>query len=149
MSQQPQQQQPVLVYPNTGTATTTTTTMPESSSSRSDGSFGAVFVVLAVIVVISAVACFLGRLCSRKFHRQSKPNKQGKQKGHQSGPREKQGKQNNSQRFHGGDGDIEFGFGKGFPNTKGQGKGGRPAGNGGPRADPVFAYEWEPKAGAY
>ncbi|XP_039054826.1 uncharacterized protein LOC120197323 [Hibiscus syriacus] len=46
------------------------------SKLHSDGSFGTVFIVLAVIIVISSIACFLGRLCNRMS--QTKPAKQNK-----------------------------------------------------------------------
>ena len=61
-TQQPQQQQPVVLYPNTASR--------QAPSSHSNGSFGTVFIVLAVIVVISGIACCLGRICNK---RQNKP----------------------------------------------------------------------------
>ncbi|XP_052205473.1 uncharacterized protein LOC127810186 [Diospyros lotus] len=61
MSSATAQQQPVLVYPNTITA--------EPSLSRPRESFGTVFIVLAVVVVLSAVACCLARLCNRRLQR--------------------------------------------------------------------------------
>ncbi|KAF8040799.1 hypothetical protein BT93_B2892 [Corymbia citriodora subsp. variegata] len=39
---------------------------PPYSRPHSDGSFGGVFIVLAVIVLVSAVACCLGRFCGRR-----------------------------------------------------------------------------------
>lgn len=86
-------QQPPVIYPNTVT---------RQPPSHSDGSFGTVFIVLGVIVVISALACVFGRLCNRRFHH-SKP------------------KQNPAFRPKGPD--IEFGKGI-MPPAK-------PAGNGG------------------
>ncbi|GMJ09712.1 hypothetical protein HRI_004640400 [Hibiscus trionum] len=65
-----QTQQPVVVYPNNvpgGQA--------PPSHSHSDGSFGPVFIVLAVIIVISAIACFIGRMCNRRRD-QTKPSDQ-------------------------------------------------------------------------
>ncbi|XP_020228844.1 uncharacterized protein LOC109809851 [Cajanus cajan] len=64
MSLQSQPQQPVQVYP---------TNQPPSSSHHSNGSFGAVFIVLAIILVISVVACFLGRLCNRRYNKTQRP----------------------------------------------------------------------------
>ncbi|MBA0743873.1 hypothetical protein Gogos_006526 [Gossypium gossypioides] len=65
MSTQPQQ--PVVVLPNTVPG------QAPPSHNHSDGSFGTVFIVLAVIIVISAIACFLGRLCNRGKN-QTKPS---------------------------------------------------------------------------
>ncbi|KAK3017102.1 hypothetical protein RJ639_006952 [Escallonia herrerae] len=96
--------QPVEVYPNTVTR--------QQPSHNSNGSFGTVFIVLAVIIVISAIACFLGRLCNRRFN-QSKANKQ-KQAVHL---KEREVKQRHA--FPPGDGgDIEFGFDKRMPSAK-------------------------------
>ncbi|KAK4429832.1 hypothetical protein Salat_1283900 [Sesamum alatum] len=105
------------------------TTQPDSS--HSNGSFGPVFAVLAVIVVVSTVACVLGRLCSRRQHRGKEaahhPPKASKQSQGQSkglGPKEWQ-----KPNFNMRDGDIEFGFdkrnpsaGKGPKNGGGKGK---------------------------
>ncbi|KAJ8758960.1 hypothetical protein K2173_003198 [Erythroxylum novogranatense] len=106
MATQPQQpqQQPVDVYPNTVTK--------QSPTSHSNGSFGTVFIVLAVILVISAIACCLGRLCNRRQTKQ-KPAKSNQQN-HNFRPKERET-------------DVEFGFDKGFPTD-------RPVGNGDPRA---------------
>lgn len=41
----------------------------QPDSAHSDGSYGPVFIVLAVIFVIGVAACVLGRLCSRRRHR--------------------------------------------------------------------------------
>lgn len=99
MSSQLQQpyvsQQPLMVNPNTVTG------QPQPPSrSHSDGSFGMVFVVLAVIFVISAIACCLGQFCNRrtKANTGKKQPKQARltaQHGHPS-------------KEH----DVEFGFGK-------------------------------------
>ncbi|MQL83586.1 hypothetical protein Taro_016089 [Colocasia esculenta] len=48
---------PAVVYPHS-------TTTPSSHSSR--GSFGPVFIVLAVITILAAIACFVGRVCARR-----------------------------------------------------------------------------------
>ncbi|KAF7809299.1 putative transmembrane protein [Senna tora] len=107
-----QPQQPVQIYPNT--------VSNQPPSNHSNGSFGTVFIVLAVIVVISAIACFLGRLCNRRYsnshsnshsHKQKqkqKPPKHQKQSHHHSRPR---------------DGDIEIGFDKRIPSAKPDGLG--------------------------
>ena len=108
---QPQQQpqQPVQVYPNTVTN--------EPPSHHSNGSFGTVFIVLAMIVVVSAIACFLGRLCSKKSQNQhhsggggQKPVKQQKQV-HSVRPKDV------------GNGDLELGFDKRMPPAKPNGHG--------------------------
>nr|DAD30928.1 TPA_asm: hypothetical protein HUJ06_009779 [Nelumbo nucifera] len=79
--------QPAVVYP---------TTVSPHPSSHSKGSFGTVFIVLAVIIVISALACFLGRLCnSRSRSSHPKPRRD-----HEFQPRER---------------DLEYGFKKGMP----------------------------------
>ncbi|WRX13619.1 hypothetical protein QQP08_006865 [Theobroma cacao] len=85
-TQQPETQQPVVVYPNTVSG------QAPPSHSHSNGSFGTVFIVLAVIVVISAIACFLGRLCNRRMS-QTKPSKRNQN--HTIRPKER---------------DIEFGL---------------------------------------
>ncbi|KAL2233617.1 uncharacterized protein LOC105156608 [Sesamum indicum] len=125
--------QPLEAYPNP-------VMRSQPTSSNSNGSFGPVFIVLAVILVVSAVACVLGRLCSRRHHR-------GKEVHHHHNP-----KANNNKQSHGGlgpkewesrqkpsfnmrDGDIEFGFDvKRMPSAKmanhGGGKGVPPHHNG-------------------
>ncbi|KAL1355323.1 hypothetical protein HN51_007373 [Arachis hypogaea] len=122
--QQSQQfQQPVQqVYPTTYTY--------ESPPHHSNGSFGSVFVVLAIIIVISAVACCLGRLCGRKSHGHSlKHSKQQKQ-------------QKQNQNHHDfrptKEVDIEFGFDKKIAASKpmnghGYGHGGGGGGRGPPK----------------
>ncbi|XWS34791.1 hypothetical protein CRYUN_Cryun21dG0067700 [Craigia yunnanensis] len=109
-----QTQQPVVVYPNTVSG------QAPPSHSHSDGSFGTVFVVLAVIIVISAIACFLGRLCNRRMS-QTKPSKQ-----------------NQNHNFRSKERDIEFGFDGRVPAAKQTGhgdpnKGFKMPGNGDPR----------------
>ncbi|KAH7833532.1 hypothetical protein Vadar_007247 [Vaccinium darrowii] len=138
-TEQPVVNQPVVqVYPNSVT---------NQPSSHSNGSFGSVFIVLAVIVVISAIACFLGRLCNRRYkHSQPKDKKS-------HGSKHKDVKPKNTGR--GNDRDIEFGFDDGFnPTAKqfgnGGGKGFKPGGNAGEiRGEPRFTGEWEGKAGQY
>ncbi|AES96182.1 hypothetical protein MtrunA17_Chr5g0413501 [Medicago truncatula] len=116
--QQQQQQQPVQVYPTT---VTYQYAPPEPDHHSSNGSFGSVFVVLAIIIVISAVACCLGRFCSRRGNGKShsqKPVKHQKQQNHQhSRPKEV---------------DIEFGFDKKIAASKpmNNGHGGFPKNNG-------------------
>ncbi|CAM8882236.1 unnamed protein product [Rhodiola kirilowii] len=118
-----QQQQPVLVYPNV------VNVQPHSQAlQHSKGSFGASFIVLAVIIVVSATACFLSRLC----------NKRGQKKNHKEPKQEKNHKQKKGQGGGGGppypihptfppqqsrrkEMDMEFGFGG--PGLKPQAKG--------------------------
>ncbi|KAA8533150.1 hypothetical protein F0562_033317 [Nyssa sinensis] len=129
-------QQPVLVYPNPAPS--------RPPSSHSNGSFGTVFIVLAVIVVISAIACCLGRLCNRRYnHPKATQN-------HPPRPKEgdQQGRQNHT--FHQREGDIEFGFDKGIPNGKpagnGNSRGHKPGENGELRREVRFADGGEFKA---
>lgn len=139
---QPVVNQPVVqVYPNSVT---------NQPSSHSNGSFGSVFIVLAVIVVISAIACFLGRLCNRRYKNSQPKDK----KSH--GSKHKDAKPKNTKNTgRGRDTDIEFGFDDGFnPTAKQFGNGGakgfKPGGNGGEiRGEPRFTGEWEGKAGQY
>lgn len=95
MSLQAQPQQPVQVYP---------TNQPPSPH-HSNGSFGAVFIVLAIILVISVIACFLGRLCNKRYSNQSnnnhRPPKQHRPQIHNLHPRD--------------EGDIESGVDKRMP----------------------------------
>ncbi|KAK7361867.1 hypothetical protein VNO77_03956 [Canavalia gladiata] len=97
MSLQAPPQQPVQVYP-------ATVTNEAPNSHHSNGSFGAVFIVLAIILVISVVACFLGRLCNRRYNNNQghsqRPPKQHRPQIHNLHPRE---------------GDIEFGVDKRIP----------------------------------
>ncbi|XP_061356988.1 uncharacterized protein LOC133301379 [Gastrolobium bilobum] len=110
----PQQQQPVQVYPTSVTY--------QSPPQHSNGSFGSVFVVLAIIVVISAIACCLGRLCNRRgrsHNHKQKHVKQEKQQNHNFRPKEV---------------DIEFGFDKRIaaskPNGHGAARGPKPLAHG-------------------
>ncbi|GMI99737.1 hypothetical protein HRI_003643000 [Hibiscus trionum] len=95
--QQPQTQQPVVVYPNN----VPTGQVPAPPHSHSNGSFGPVFIVLAVIIVISAIACFIGRLCNRRRINQTKPS--DRNRNHDSRPEER---------------DVEFGFDGRIPGAK-------------------------------
>ncbi|OVA16999.1 hypothetical protein BVC80_9043g43 [Macleaya cordata] len=114
-----------VVYPNA------VTTQP---TSHSKGSFGPVFAVLAVVIVLSAIACFIGQLCARRF---SHP-KQPKRDSHPKQPRR-------DRNFHHEEGDIEFGFKNGMPTGKpagnGETRGPKPAGNGGNKGETKFAEE--------
>lgn len=137
--------QPVEVYPNS---------VPQKSSSHSNGSFGSVFIVLAVIVVISAIACFLGRLCNRRYNNhQAKAAKQS----NEIRPKEREGqgkqKQKQKQNFQSREGDIEFGFDRRIPTAKvaanGDFKGARPPQNGEGRGEMRFAdHDGEIRPGA-
>lgn len=95
--QQQPQQQPIVVYPNT------VTNRPPSH--HSDGSFGAVFMVLAIIIVISAIACFLGRMCNKRLNKQ-KP-KQAPD--HNFGPKEADVEFGNHKKSRPKEGHIELG----------------------------------------
>ncbi|KAL8241630.1 hypothetical protein R6Q59_011932 [Mikania micrantha] len=101
MSVQQAEQTP-LIYP-------VSETNPPSHH-QPDGSFGSVFIVLAVIVVISAVACFLGRLCNKR-HNKMKPSKQTR-------PAKEKDMKPSRNVFQTKDGDIEFGFDKKFSSAK-------------------------------
>lgn len=79
-------------------------------------------------MVVSAIACFLGRLCSKR-HNKFKPSKhgqgqgQGQGQGHGSRPPKEKDimmKHNNrsNNAFQTKDGDIEFGFDKRFSSAK-------------------------------
>lgn len=85
---------------------------PEMSRQHSNGSFGPVFAVLAVIVVISAVACVVGRLCSKRGHRVKEAAHHPKLQsgGLGLGPKEWESRQKPN--FNMKNGDIEFGFDK-------------------------------------
>ncbi|KAK4423827.1 hypothetical protein Salat_1965600 [Sesamum alatum] len=114
--------QPLEAYPNP-------VMRSQPTSSNSNGSFGPVFIVLAVIVVVSAVACVLGRLCSRRHHHRAKEvhhhskKANNKQVSDGLGPKEWESRQKPS--FNMRDGDIEFGFDlKRMPSAKMAGNGG-------------------------
>ncbi|XP_030467353.2 uncharacterized protein LOC115686268 [Syzygium oleosum] len=81
--------QTVTVFPNT-------LPMPppppsQQHSHSSNGSFGTVFMVLAIVLAVSAIACCLGRFCNRRSRSGDPPSKQDRR------PRPKEN-------------DIEFGF---------------------------------------
>ncbi|KAI3696507.1 hypothetical protein L1987_79525 [Smallanthus sonchifolius] len=101
MSVQQAEQMP-LIYPLSETN--------PPSHHQPNSSFGSVFIVLAVIVVISAVACFIGRLCNKR-HNKLKPSK------HSRTAKEKDMKPSRNT-FQTKDGDIEFGFDKRFSSAK-------------------------------
>uniref|UniRef100_A0A1D1Y4C9 Putative lipoprotein MPN_097 n=1 Tax=Anthurium amnicola TaxID=1678845 RepID=A0A1D1Y4C9_9ARAE len=61
---------PAVVYPRSNP------TGPHPSHSR--GSFGPVFIVLAVITVLAAIACFLGRACARRYSQAQPRGRQGR-----------------------------------------------------------------------
>ncbi|XP_042048942.1 uncharacterized protein LOC121794720 [Salvia splendens] len=110
--------QPIDAYPNPEMT-------DQASPSRSNGSFGPVFAVLAVIVVISAVACVLGRLSSKRSHhtKKKKAEHDHPAKGSKGLPKEWESKQKPL--------DIEFGFDKRMPPKNGGGKPKQPHQNGG------------------
>ncbi|KAL1828745.1 hypothetical protein DCAR_0208002 [Daucus carota subsp. sativus] len=97
--------QPFEVYP---AVYPTPTTPTPAATHHSNGSFGTVFAVLAVIVFVSAIACCLGRLCNKRRDRSK--DKQGKAASHS---KEKDAKKNN-----GSHGDLEFGFDKRLSSSK-------------------------------
>ncbi|XP_057417711.1 uncharacterized protein LOC130711937 [Lotus japonicus] len=101
----PQQQpvQPVQVYPDP-----VTNQQSPPSHHHSNGSFGTVFIVLAIILVISTVACFLGRLCNRRYNNNDRGN-------HNSRPVKPQRNQQQIHNFHPREGDIEFGVDRRIP----------------------------------
>uniref|UniRef100_A0A7N0U1F3 Uncharacterized protein n=1 Tax=Kalanchoe fedtschenkoi TaxID=63787 RepID=A0A7N0U1F3_KALFE len=104
------QQQPVLVYPNS------VNVQPQSQDlSHSKGSFGASFIVLAVIIVVSAAACFLSRLCNKRGqkHKEPKQEKSHKQKKGQGGPPYPIHPTFPPQQSRRKEMDMEFGFGPG------------------------------------
>ncbi|XP_060213976.1 uncharacterized protein LOC132641104 [Lycium barbarum] len=113
-----QPQQPAQVYPNNPNNfpnQPNNIPMTQSSSSHnSNGSFVSVFVVLAIVLVISLIACVVGRLCSKKSH----GPKVQKSQGHPQ--KQKEGKKNKHNEFHNKreGGDIEFGFDKRIASSK-------------------------------
>ncbi|RDX85332.1 hypothetical protein CR513_33476, partial [Mucuna pruriens] len=107
MSLQAEPQQPVQVYPSN----------QPPSSHHSNGSFGSVFIVLAIILVISVVACFLGRLCNKRYNNHGSSQRPPKQHMHMP----------QIHNLHPDEGDVEFGVDKRMPppiiRTKGHGHG--------------------------
>ncbi|KAI9124976.1 hypothetical protein K1719_003592 [Acacia pycnantha] len=131
---QAQPQQPVQVYP-----TTTVSNQQPPSHHYSNGSFGTVFIVLAVILVISLIACFLGRLCSRRGRSDSHGGGGG---GHGHKPFKQQNMNHNQNQNHHfrpkEGGDIELGLDKRIPTTKSNGPGlGHGPGYGGQGSRPM------------
>ncbi|XP_031124309.1 uncharacterized protein LOC116027019 [Ipomoea triloba] len=130
MSQQQQQQQfQPQVYPYNNVPTQPNTLFPPplaaDTTSHSNGSFGTVFWVIGVIIVVSVLACIANRLCTKrtKSSKPSKKDKKGHGHGHGHGqaklPKEWAGKQSRADFHHDDGGDIEFGFGgKRFPSAK-------------------------------
>ncbi|KAG2303691.1 hypothetical protein Bca52824_032342 [Brassica carinata] len=106
-----QMQQPVVVYPNaytTQNAYPSSSSSPAYSSSVSRGSFATVFIVVAVILVLSAVACIFGRLCNRisrgaRQHHSKRPKREkgSSTKSHEIRPVEFEPRER---------GDLEFGM---------------------------------------
>lgn len=96
-------QQPLMMYPYNVPGQP-----PPTSRPHSDGSFGGVFIVLAVVVLVSAVACCLGRFCGR---RHEKPKAVTKKKAVKAGAATKAGAAAGAggARFP-KEVDIEFGF---------------------------------------
>lgn len=126
MSEQQQQQQfQPQVYPYNNVPTQPNTFPPEvDTTSHSNGSFGTVFWVIGVIIVVSVLACVANRLCTRRTKdskpssKASKKDKKGHAHHHPKLPKEWEGKRSHPD-FHQDDGDIEFGFGgKRFPSAK-------------------------------
>ncbi|TXG56290.1 hypothetical protein EZV62_017603 [Acer yangbiense] len=143
MSMSTQPQQPALTYP---TVTIPPPSSSSSSSHHSNGSFGTVFIVLAVIVVISGISCCLGRLCNRRFHKQ-RSSKQS-HRGSRSRERDmefdpnKQSHMNHNVRPRERERDIEFGFDKNIaaskPVVNGQPRGFKMSEKGDIKFDPKF-----------
>ncbi|CAN4104506.1 unnamed protein product [Withania somnifera] len=105
MSQQPQ---PVDNFPNDDMPVQPKNTPISQSSSHSNGSFGTVFIILAVILVISVLSCFIGRIC----------NKRSSHGGHHPAPRDRGAKHSRHDIHPREDHDIEFGIDKRIPTSK-------------------------------
>ncbi|EHA8591531.1 putative lipoprotein [Cocos nucifera] len=104
--------QPMVAYPHS------ISTQP---SSYSKGSFGPVFIVLAIIAVLATIACVVGRLCARRL---SRP------------------KLGHEHRSHAAKGDIEDVFELKIPTMKPRGEKGtkdeaKPAGKSGPKGSAI------------
>lgn len=109
--------QPIDVYPSYNPVIKS-----QPDSSHSDGSYGPVFIVLAVIFVIGVAACVLGRLCSRRRHhddgpRRHPPKSDAAVHSHGLGPKEWEGKEKPRIALR-ERADIEFGVDKRFPSAK-------------------------------
>ncbi|KAK9050940.1 hypothetical protein SSX86_027565 [Deinandra increscens subsp. villosa] len=87
-----------------------TNTLPPTSGS-SNGSYGSVFIVLAAIIIVSALACFLGRLCNKRQNASRPPSTQSR-------PKSEKDTKRNTNVIHTKDGDIEFGYDKRFASAK-------------------------------
>ncbi|KAJ4960955.1 hypothetical protein NE237_020865 [Protea cynaroides] len=114
---------PLFVYPNT---------VLTSPSSHSKGSYTTVYIVLAVIVFLSAIACFLGQLCNQRYYR---PKPRREQQDHTFHPKPRRELQDYN--FNPKEGDLEFGFKKGIPKPN-------PAASGG-RKDSIPGYSFQTK----
>ncbi|KAH7570288.1 hypothetical protein ACOSP7_018337 [Xanthoceras sorbifolium] len=152
MSMATQPQQPATIYP------TVTMPPPSSSSHHSNGSFGTVFIVLAVIVVLSGISCCLGRVCNRRFHKQRPPKQshgsrsRGRERDLEFEPNNKQNHMNPNFRPRERETDLEFGFDKNIaaskPVVNGQPRGFKMSDNGDIKFDPKFVSFAEAKASA-
>lgn len=89
MSLQPPPQQPVQVYP--------TAVSNQPSSHHSNGSYGPVFIVLAILLVVSVIGCFLGRLCNRRKDNNNNNHNQNLQR---DAPSRRPVKPNRQQQIH-------------------------------------------------
>ncbi|KAJ8564638.1 hypothetical protein K7X08_001098 [Anisodus acutangulus] len=58
------------------------------SSSHSNGSFGTVFIILAVVLVISVLACLIGRICNKRSQGHHSPKQREAKHSHDIHPRE-------------------------------------------------------------
>ncbi|KAI3720316.1 hypothetical protein L6452_21232 [Arctium lappa] len=97
------QQQMPIVYPASDTVPT--------SNQSSNGSYWAVFIVLSVIVIVSAIGCFLGRLCN-KGQDVARPHKD------QSHPPKEKDAKRNATGLPTKDRDIESGYDKRLASAK-------------------------------
>ncbi|XP_016567804.2 uncharacterized protein LOC107866142 [Capsicum annuum] len=101
-----QQQQPVEGFPNDMPVQPKNSPISQPSS-HSNGSFGTVFIILAVVLVISVLSCLIGRICNKRSHGLGHhyPSKQIEAKqGHDIHPNQGH--------------DIEFGIDKRIPTSK-------------------------------
>lgn len=126
--------QPIDVYPSYNPVIKS-----QPDSAHSDGSYGPVFIVLAVIFVIGVAACVLGRLCSRRRHRDNgrphhhqvhhqPPKSNAAEQSHGLGPKEWEAREKPLIALR-ERADIEFGLDKRIPS-------GRVASHGGGMAAP-------------